>query len=383
MRLPIFLQLVILTLIPVLATAQYRIHSWESFEEGIPQNLTFGHYADETTIFPFSYNSQSAPSEMRSPLASQVLGRAGVLFRPVPDDKPHLSLFSPVSLDRGALGEAGRALYQADVFLPAEGTPIPNISLLAQVIDSDGRAGYSFYRFGILGTGNHLFFSFTDNAAEPSIYHQQPISDFELKRPGWHRIQIIFLGQDQIFCAINTRMTEFSPISESTHRRLNAGLMVTANPQGQPAAAVLDNLSIQWTPMEVPLPDSPWIAQDPRIAETPLDEGLLWETNPSAAWRVANTQNRPLLVMFYAPRINPFQHLLSIYPNDDEARDLLSKYVLLKVDANQLAGGALAERFNIFRLPTMLLMAPDGKETDRIEVISGRTIWEDIAAQLE
>lgn len=377
---PVFF--IVLILFPALAAAQYRVHSWESFEDGIPQYLNLGHYADDTTIFSFPYSSPNAHPEMRTPLATQVLGRAGVLFRPIKDQKPHLSLFSPVALDRRALGESGRALYQADVFLPAEGTPIPNISLLAQVLDQDGRAGYSFYRFGILGTGRHLFFSFTNDTAQPEIYHQQPIEHFNLKRPGWHRIQIIFLGQDQIFCAINTQMTEFSPIIEPTHRRLNAGLMVTDNTETPGTIAVLDNLSIQWTPMEVPLPDSPWRELDPRVAETPLDEGLLWETNPSAAWQIANTQRRPLLVMFYAPRINPFQHLLQIYPNDEESRELLSKYILLKVDANQLAGGALAERFNIFRLPTFLLMSPDGQEADRLEVISGRTTWEDIASKL-
>jgi hypothetical protein len=188
------------------------------------------------------------------------------------------------------------------------------------------------------------------------------------------------VGQDQIYCAIDGQMTNFSPITEATHRHLNAGLMVTENPNQQNTMAVIDNLSIQWTPQDVPLPDSPWQVLDPRIAETPLDNGLLWETNPSRAWNLSSTQSRPLLVLFYAPRINPFQYLLSIYPDNEEAREVLNQFVLLKIDANQLAGGALAERFKIFRLPTLVLLNPDGSEKSRIEILNGQTKWDDVVA---
>jgi hypothetical protein len=39
--------------------------------------------------------------------------------------------------------------------------------------------------------------------AQPLVYHQQKLSDFNLKRPGWHRLQMIFVGQEDIFCAID------------------------------------------------------------------------------------------------------------------------------------------------------------------------------------
>jgi hypothetical protein len=45
--------------------------------------------------------------------------------------------------------------------------------------------------------------------------------------------------------------------------------------------------------------------------------------------------------------------------------------VLLKVDVNQLGGGTLAQRFGIVRVPTFMVMGPDGKELKRIPVVSG------------
>jgi thiol:disulfide interchange protein len=60
-------------------------------------------------------------------------------------------------------------------------------------------------------------------------------------------------------------------------------------------------------------------------------------------------------------------------PRDATTRALLDKYVLLRVDVNQLNGGFQAQRFNIVRVPTLMVLSPDGREQRRLPVISNQT----------
>jgi hypothetical protein len=361
--------------------AQFRIHSWESFENGLPPTLRLGHLSNDKTVMPIRFDPERTPPEIRTAVAQLECGMGGVLFRPVKIHAPHLSLYSPISLDRALLGTEGRALYQVDVYLPPPEVPIPNISVLAQVLAEDGSTPYTFYRFGLLEDGARVYFSFTNNKAQPDIFESQSLKNLPVKRPGWNRLQIIFHGQQSITCALNAVPTSFSPIIEGTHRRLNAGIMVTDN-SGEGRVAILDNLSIQWTNEEAPIPESPWTKNFDAPGTLPLDRGLFWQQNPSLAWQAARTQKRPMLVLFEVPGIAPTQYLHSIYPGDETARALLGKYVLAKIDVNQLSGGSLAQRFEVVRVPTLIVMSPEGKVIRRIEVARGRTTWQEIANQL-
>jgi hypothetical protein len=375
-------------LLPIGSTAlsqQYLIHSWESFESGtLPESIVRFHHSNETTVRPLDLRSPRIPREANTGAAHLECGQYALAFYPTKEAN-HLSAFTPNSLNRSRLGEKGCALFQADFFLPALEVPIPNISLLAQVIDEDS-GKYQFYRFGILAKQNKLFFTFANNTSKPEIYKQQKTDDFQLSRPGWHRFQIIFQGRDQIFCAIDGQMTSFSPITEATHQILNAGIMVTRGERD--SSAVADNLSIQWTAEEAPLPLSPWTSQHTEAStpnSSPLESGesVIWLNDPSKAWETVRRQKRPLMIMFYSPNISPYEYTKQIIPNNQEAYNLFNQYVLLSLDANQLNGGKMAEKFKISRLPSFIVLDPQtGKETKRIVVLNNKTTWNDLITSL-
>lgn len=374
------------------ALAQYRVHSWESFESGgIPTEMVQGHSSGPDTVMPYVYNSPETPPLMTSGIASQECATTGVIFKATLK-KPHLSLVSPTSLDRRQLGAVGKALYQADVYIPAVGEPFPNTALLALVLEPGAAKAnnYKMYRFGISERGGSVYFAYANDDIEktpgkPLLYHNQKLAEFNLKRPGWHRLQMIFVGQEDIFCAIDLQPTKFSPVKEKSLSVLNAGVMVAVGRADN--SCVMDNLSIQWSFENVPLPDSPWLlpmanADAPNESLMESGSSVFWLTDPQKAWKLASIQKRPILAQFYAPRIPTYANLKSITPNDEETRNLLNRYVLLKVDVNQLGGGTLAQRFGIVRVPTFMVMGPDGKELKRIPVAGNQTKWSQIQGEL-
>lgn len=374
------------------AFAQYRVHSWVSFEDGaIPKDLVMELGSGPDTVQPYAYSTPGTPPVMTSGIASLECGTTGMIFKPV-EKKRFLGVIAPISLDRRQLGSLGKALYQVDVYLPPPGEPIPNTALLALVPDPGAKntSKRKMYRFGFSKSGEALFFAYADNesdvaSGQPLVYHQQKLSDFKLKRPGWHRLQMIFVGQEDIYCAIDLASTKFSPVKEKSLSVLNAGLMISSAKGGE--TCIVDNLSIQWSFENVPLPDSPWLlpmanANAPNENLMESGSSVFWLTDAQKAWKLASLQKRPLLVQFYAPRIPNYAYLKSITPNDEETKSLLNRFVLLKVDVNQLGGGTLAQRFNIARVPLFMVMGPDGKEVKRIPVTGQQTTWAQLRAEL-
>ena len=372
-----------LCLVATSAGAQYyNIHTWESFESGMPTNLSLGHQADSTSAMLFPYSTPGTAPQILEGVAALECGNFGLGIFPTAEKK-HLSVFSPASLERSRLGATGRALYQADLYLPAANQPVPFFALLAAMPTKDNKLSYEIYRFGIMEGGKKLFFSFIrDNLSQPVIFVMEPLKGKPLKRPGWHRFQIIFAGQTDIICAVDQVPTAFSPIHEGTLTRLNPGLMVTYSKT--PAPCLADNLSIQWSPDDVPLPVSPWVTKPIPEGTNLIGDGspLQWFNNPKQGWTVASAQKRPMLVLFYAPNVLPYQYLQSICPNDNGARDFLNKHVLIRVDANQLAGGTLAQKMKVQFLPTLLLLGPRGEELGRVTVKRGETKWETLVTEL-
>lgn len=365
---------------------RYEILTLEDFNAGvIPETLPMGHSANQDNVLSFAYASAQGMPGLITPLSSVECGSSGVAFQPSTEN-PHLSLFSKTTLERARLGENGRALYQADYYIPEEGQPLPNIAMLAAVMKTnEDKPSYAFYRFGLERDGKNLFFSFTNNTPQPVDFRTQPAAEFGLVRPGWNRFQIIFVGQNEIVCAVNGKPTSFSPILEGTLTRLNPGLMVTIG-KDPTSSALADNLSIQFSAEDAPLPDSPWtMAATATQSETLLEPNpdLLWYTDPSAAWKAGQAQRKPILVLFYVPSAAPYANLKKMVPYNDEAKALLQKFILLRVDVNQLAGGKLAQRRKVFRVPTLLVFGVDGQEKTRIQTTAPLTTWESIKADLE
>ncbi len=367
-------------------SAQYRVHSWESFEDGVlPETLIRKHYADEDTVKAVNLWTLGLPQQTMTGIAPVELGRYGMAFKPI-EKKMHLSISSPVSLDRRNLGQSGSALFQADFYLPPPGVNYPNTALLAQQFhDENGKPdNYRFYRFGISDGGEKIYFSSMAKKGPPDPYMSKKLEDMELSRPGWHRFQIIFTGQSQIQCAIDGKFI-FKAIQEPTLKELYAGVMVASKKFD--SYALTDNLSIQWTTKDAEqLPESPWtkefldISRQNRSALEP-GSSYPWLEDPAQAFQQSNRQNRPLLAMFYIPRTRPYQFLDSIIPMNDDSQQLFNGYVLTRIDANQLNGGMLAEKFDIKRVPTFLVMAPNGQVAKKL-MVTQNTTWDTLKSDL-
>lgn len=365
--------------------AQYEVYMWENFDmPELPATLSLGYDANPQSVSTFSLSTPSLPAPMKSETARLETGFGAIGFFPSRKDEL-LSVFANTTLDRARLGNDGSALYQADFYLPPPGQPVPNFALLAAKQDEQGLLSWQIYRFGVFENGRHLFFSLVmDKVNSAQIWEMQSMDSFGLERPGWHRFQIIFSGQQEIYCAVDGRVTDFSPIVDTRIRMLNPGIMVSTTKD--PVSVVADNLSIQWSPVAAQLPYSPWIgdvltARQPNLLD--VNSPLPWMKNPDYAWKQASRKGQPILVMFYTPRAQPYRDLLSVVPDNEETRGLLSKYVLLRVDANQLYGGRLAQKYGIVFLPTFVVVGADGQELGRTSYRKGMDTWDEVAAKLD
>jgi hypothetical protein len=390
-----------------LGQGQYQVFAWENFESGqFPGSLEMAFSADRSSVYVVPYNAPGMPPGILEGIAEVECGKFGLRFDATPD-KRFLSVVNQSILDRRLLGTQGKALYQADFYFPPEGYDVPNCAVLATVKSVQGaETSWRNYRLGILD-GNKVYFSYTDGLkkkGEPVMYKQQTLSEGTLQRPGWHRLQIIFDGQENILCSLDGKATSFSPVVEPTLVQLQAGLMVTV-PEGATMTAIADNLSIQWTNEDLPLPDSPWAGgastasyatmyqgvQPTVAAAAPTAPGaasaadtgqINWLLSPTQGWEVAQAQGKPVLVLLYTPYARYYQELERIFSTDAEARRLVNQFVPVRVDANQLIGGTLAQQFGIFRVPTFLVMGLDSQEKGRV-TFDANTPWATVAGQLQ
>lgn len=364
--------------------AQYYVESWENFESGyFPETLERTHKSTPENTRVVEYASLNNPELLRQP-APRECGRHGLLFHTEGQDR-FLGVTSRIALLRNRLGEKGRALYQADFFLSAEKITNSTVSVLAIIgagkTRSTTQETWTFYRLGIL-QNEKIFFSYSNQKPQPFVYLHEPLETLLTQPTGWHRLQIIFEGQKTILGCMDGKTTRFSPVVEGTIENLQAGIMVTS-PADAPFTCIVDNLSIQWTPEDVPLPDSPWLhdsaavpansdagailasapvsaspAPNNRFGEAVIAE---WQTEPDEAWAQAYARQRPILLLFYAPKNLSSQLLFNQTLQTDElARGILRDFVCLKVDVNQLRGGMIAKKFGVFRVPTFLVLGPDG-----------------------
>lgn len=377
------------------AISQYQVFVWDNFDDGkIPPTLEFSHEASNKTVFVHNYLTPGSPPPIQQGNARSECGPFGLRFK-TRENGRFLSMVDSLTLDRNLLGEKGCALYQADIYLPNEGEYFPSMSVIAvdhEINEMVKR--WNWYRFGI--EGGNVYFSYNNGDIKkgaPVLYLHEKTGNLNLRRPGWHRFQIIFKGKEKIICAIDGEVLSFSPILEGALRNLRAGVLVTTPPD-KLSECFVDNLSVQWIPEEVPLPDSPWTSKElTNTNANPLLSGNLqapssglnpnWTTDPEEAWQKCCAEKKPLLILFYAPRVKMYLELIPILQADPHALKLLSRFVLLKVEVNQLKGGRIAETFKVNKVPTFVVLEPiKGNETTRTVMVSD-TPWASVAPILQ
>ncbi len=367
--------------------AQYQVFTWENLEKGeFPATLTRMHGSTPETVSVYEYPLTGAIPGMVTQTSQKECGKYGIKLQSTLKQN-FLSIMTQLLLKREKLGEKGRALFQADIFVGGPEADTPNIAVVAY----GGKGVESKYRFGMLQKKS-LYFSFLDGKKpDPVKFEQQPFDAFGLKRPGWHRFQIIFEGQENIYLAVDGRYTSFSPIKESSVQNLQLGIMLAS--QAKPAVVYIDNLSVQWTPEDVPLPESPWeiTQQNNDMASASSNSGsnttslgkpafsdqsgIVWASSPDEAWKQASAAKLPIVVYFQVPRSNTCISFESILLKDQSIISQMKKFMCLKVDLNTLAGGMIGQKFQIFRVPTMLIISAGGAEVAR------QTFVNDVSAQ--
>ena len=128
--------------------AQYHVYSWNNFEKGsFPQDLIRTHDATSMNVVVIDYSSIGSLPGAWDEIAKRECGQYGVKFHTIASEQ-FLKAVNPATLDRKNLGNKGKALYQADFYLPAQNTEIPySMAVLAVLPPTDDQGGlFSFYR---------------------------------------------------------------------------------------------------------------------------------------------------------------------------------------------------------------------------------------------
>lgn len=374
--------------LPETGPAQYRTQSLQGFEGtggGLPEGLLHGHNSTPYTTRIVGYADPSLKSAMGDQYRRDILGDYALGFTPV-EQEPHLSIVHHVYLDRGRLGQDGVALLQADFFLPPEGANHHTFAILASKYDPEygnSSRGYRFYRFGI--QTDRVYFSFTNNTATPVDYRKQDIAEFNLRRPGWHRLQMAFQANGQIFCYVDGNQTNFSPIDDQTLMEISPGLMVTRYKDSQ-GTILADNLAMLWSPTSgAELPPSPWTEGVPSTYAGAIQwdrSGIQWYTRFSDAWHDAETANKHILVFAHTADEVANEYGLKLLESP-EAGNFMKFVVPLRVNISTEYGRQIAAKMGVTKIqPTFLVLKPNGTPFSSAVLRPHESTWPDLQRQL-
>ena len=434
-------------LLAACAWGEFRPYQMADFEDGrLPESTDpFGVDISSTLKIANLPLITSMPPDFRDGIAAPVVGSygAGIQSKPDPEDRStHQRGFSiGVLLDRDKLGANGRALYQADFYLPPTNVPeqAPCIAILALDPTVSGSASTSspmsglpkaFYRFGISRRKTAtLYFSCVMPGAETAPVYEQDTKLFgAIPRPGWHRFAMLFTGNEEIRCYLDGKEPRFSPIKDSRLRKLKLGVMLADALHSY--ECYVDNLTILWSMDDSPLPPSPFVASwanvslqtpatamaapavpaavsvampslppPPATTPPPLPPApatvpvidippplpvatapLVW-LEPAAAWAQAQKNRQHFLLFFFSPADAASARLDGLLDDNLAARTVVQSCSKAKVDVTRQTGLDIAKGYKIPAVPTMIIFTPDGSEVGRATFTAGDT-WESFAARL-
>lgn len=396
-----------LTVLP--ASAQYQVHQWANYENGqLPEKcVTIGPNPQQTIEVVKLSEVSGMPANFSGGEAGQEVGEyvLKLTANPKPPDFRTYTTGLAVGeiLDRDQLGANGRAIYQADFYLPADGY-LPSLAVLAMEPPAQGHqtgnvvnVSKPFYRFG-LTKGRQLYFSsFFPGSRNKSkeVFHQDPQLLKQLPRPGWHRFAIVMEGPETIRCYVDGREASFSPFREPLLRKLMVGVMLADNENSY--AAYVDNLSIQVSNEAPSIPESPYtegwtippgstrerrtVAAQQAARPTPRPAPDPRWMEATAAWKRAQQERIPLLLYFYAPGLPGTTRMDEIFATHSSARAFLSRHAAARIDVNQLRGGEAARQYSVYKVPTLIVISPDAQSYRR-STPSREATWEEIEKEL-
>jgi len=379
-----------------LAFAQYKVYEWENFESGkMREAMPIIGRADKLSVVKWDTVPGMPPEFRNREIAKFGLSiRAEKLPEPLRTKTSGLDEYLsgmcfPIVLDRKLLGSAGRALFQADFYIPPKGKRPPNVAVLAvaPLLPND-TIPRSMYRFG-MGGDRGIYFSYVvKDSQQPNIKADDLEFLENVPRPGWHRFAIVFEGQNTIQCFVDGHEPKFSPLVEPSMQNLQLGILLADFFYDY--FCYMDNPSIQYTMEDAPLPISPYAASwgdaggtGAAIAEAVLPgmQGISWLT-AEAGWQQSLQTQKPMFVYFQAPHALPTKEFNAIFETNAAARAFVQDYIPINIDINQLDGGRQAEKFEIFKAPAVLILAPDGKIIRRA-IFARKDTWDTFVLKLK
>ncbi len=369
------------------AHAQYRVYHWSSFEDArLPADYSpIGKQFDQMAQIVDLTATTDGPAAFRDPKTAHETGRYALSIRS--DPAVLVTGFGTgVMLYRSRLGARGKALFQADFFVPDDSQPMTNMAVLAMEPMKEGRnKPRSFYRFGVAPVGSkarrYVYFSHMDGQ-ESKVWVRDTEMYNALSKPAWHRFSILFEGQRTVRCYIDGVETSFSPMTETELQTMQVGIMVADN--DSTTVSWVDNLSIQWAMQDHPLPDVVYArswAPGAGGGDGLPPGGRSWFT-PQAGRLESNRRQTPMLVYLHSPEVAATKELNNLFATSTSARTFLDSHIPIEVDVNQLYGGSVAERLGVYRVPTLIVMNPDGSEAGRTTFVEGNS-WSDILGGLQ
>lgn len=371
---------VVMTL-PAISSGQYELFHWTNFEEGrIPDKaVTIGNNPTSThEIVNLPAEAISTPGIYDSNSAYE-LGNYALKIKVRP---PQTSVMNGIivgpPLSRETLGPDGIAILQADVFLP-NARELPNVAILAveppsdKVLNAGTQPSISteFYRFGFSSNEVPYFSYSRPEKDRPVLFLQDRDLLPYVPRGGWRRLTFV-ISADHISGYIDGRGTVFSPHPQRDLSTVMAGVLVAESKLSYDV--YVDNISVQ-------------IARSGgRLAESPFDTGWTipageaalkggvpytgavrdkrW-MNPLTAWQKAQQSGQPLLLFFCSPGTWRSDEVEKLF-GKPESSHYLSSYVPARVDVNQVRGGKIAQDYQVYKVPSILVISPDGSKYRRV-----------------
>ena len=102
---------------------------------------------------------------------------------------------------------------------------------------------------------------------------------------------------------------------------------------------------------------------------------------PADAWGKAQKDGVPMLLYFFAPGLDRNVPLETSFATNPSAREFLHRHVCTRIDVNQLQGGAVAQQYGIYKVPTIMVISPDASSYKKA-IPKASDTWDNVQSQL-
>jgi thiol:disulfide interchange protein DsbD len=105
------------------------------------------------------------------------------------------------------------------------------------------------------------------------------------------------------------------------------------------------------------------------------DSKIKWQTHLNDALETAATQGKPVLLRFTASWCPPCLVMnASVWPNAAVSNAVNSGYLPVEIDIDAPGAAAIAEKFRIQGVPSIVLLDSKGQETARANFMSAKQV---------